>query len=165
MSLLVAAWVAVGILGLFCTGLMVAVLRQGRRTDAIATSQRALIQQLEAVHSAQLAYAEATEEALTNLRDGLQTLTTVSANLDMKAYALELQQARLGQRMKQQQDRERRSPTTAPPVSELTRPASFRQPSAAPVAKQMTPPNASHSSTSGERELLAALQQHRARVA
>lgn len=165
MSLMITVWVAVGVLGLFCTGLMVAVLRQGRRTDAIAESQRALIRQLEAVHKAQLAYAEATEEALTNLRDGLQTLTTVSANLDMKAYALELQQARMGQRIKQQGERERRAAPSALASTPTATAAGFRQsPSIAP-AKKLAQPTPAPASTSGERELLAALQQHRVRVA
>lgn len=62
-----------------------------RSVAKLRAHQRELIRQLEAVHQAQMAYAEATEGALSHLRDGLESLTTVSANLEMKTYSLELQ--------------------------------------------------------------------------
>lgn len=95
-------WAAIGLLSALCLLLVYLVHKLGQRVRQISQSQKALIQQSDAVHRAQMAYAETTEEAMSYLRDGLQSLTTVSANLDMKSYALELQQARMGQRMKTQ---------------------------------------------------------------
>lgn len=110
-------WLALIALAGAVLGLGVLLIRQTRRIDTVAASQRTLVRQLEAVHKAQLAYADATEEALTNLRDGLQTLTTVSANLDMKSYSMELQQARIAQRVKQME--KRRQDVVASPAARV----------------------------------------------
>ena len=72
-----------------CALLFAAVI--WRSLARLRTHQRELLRQMEAVHQAQMAYAEATEGALSHLRDGLESLTTVSANLEMKTYSLELQ--------------------------------------------------------------------------
>lgn len=77
-------------LGLAVCALLFAVVIW-RSLARLRTHQRELLRQMEAVHQAQMAYAEATEGALSHLRDGLESLTTVSANLEMKTYSLELQ--------------------------------------------------------------------------
>lgn len=138
-------WVALMALAGAVFGLGVLLMRQTRRLDTVAASQRTLVRQLEAVHKAQLAYADATEEALTNLRDGLQTLTTVSANLDMKSYSMELHQARIAQRVKQLE--KRRQDVVAPHAhrgspSPVGTPA-VKSSSAPSTPTTKTPPHAS----------------------
>ena len=82
---LALAGCGLAICGLFLSAVL------GRKLAKLRVHQRELLRQLEAVHQAQMAYAEATEGALSHLRDGLESLTTVSANLEMKTYSLELQ--------------------------------------------------------------------------
>ena len=83
-------YLAFGLGYVLLSGAALAVLAVAlRRTQQ---RQQRWWRQLDAAHAAQGAYAEATETALSHLRDGLQTLTTVSANHDMKLYALELRQ-------------------------------------------------------------------------
>ncbi len=148
--------IAVSVLACVCAALAAGLLRQSRRLNTLVASQRALLQQLDGTHRAQLAYAEATEDAMTHLRDGLQTLTTVSANLDMKTYALELQQGRMGQRIKQQEKARQATPSSAPP--EVVKNSS---PSIKPAP--MTPPP--RPASAAERELITAVHTRRARVA
>lgn len=91
------------LLGLAAGGLLVVALAilniwLLQKLRGMRQAQMRLLQQLDGVHGAQVAYAEATEGALSHLRDGLQSLTTVCANLDMKTYALELRQVQTQRR-------------------------------------------------------------------
>lgn len=87
--------------------------------------------QLDAAHATQGAYAEATEMALSHLRDGLQTLTTVSANHDMKLYALELRQ-----RHRQRSEAQARTAVPAAGLAVGPAPAGMTPP---PAAAPMPP--------------------------
>lgn len=145
------------VLSLACAALAVGLVRQNRKLSVVMASQRTLIKQLDGTHRAQLAYAEATEDAMTHLRDGLQTLTTVSANLDMKTYALELQQGRMGQRMKQQEKARQKAdiPVVPAPESAVKMPTSVAKPA----------PTGQRPMSAAERELITAVHASRARVA
>ncbi len=146
--------IGLAVLTLVCVALGVGLVRQQRKLDLLARSQRTLVQQLDGTHRAQLAYAEATEDAMSHLRDGLQTLTTVSANLDMKTYALGLQQGRMGQRMKSQEVARQKAaiPTPPPSPEAVSKPA----PPAAESPRKLS---------AAERELITAVHATRARVA
>ena len=151
-------WVAIAALGLLSAGLLMALMGMSRRLQRIADSQRALVQQQEAVHRAQMAYSEATEEAMSYLRDGLQSLTTVNANLDMKVYALELQQARAEKRLSQQ-DRWRQK--SGDPVPAVTASSAKTVTQAGSLAAMP----AAKSYSTAEKELLAAVGGKTSRVA
>lgn len=148
--------VGLAVLALVCMGLGMGLLRQHRKLEQMMRSQRTLVQQLDGTHRAQLAYAEATEDAMSHLRDGLQTLTTVSANLDMKTYALGLQQGRMGQRMKTQEMARQKA---AVPTPAATPEAANKSTPAAPQA------TAARQLSSAERELISAVHATRSRVA
>ncbi len=148
--------VGLAVLALVCVGLGLGLLRQHRKLELMMRSQRTLVQQLDGTHRAQLAYAEATEDAMSHLRDGLQTLTTVSANLDMKTYALGLQQGRMGQRMKTQEMARQKAAVPTPTVA----------PEAANKSTAATPPaTAARQLSSAERALVSAVHAPRSRVA
>lgn len=154
-------WIAMGVLALGCIGLALMLRRQNRKLETVMDSQRTLIQQLDGTHRVQLAYAEATEDAMTHLRDGLQTLTTVSANLDMKTYALELQQGRMGQRIKHQE--KARQKAAIPAVMPI--PDAVKKPATAAHSEKKDPEAKVASMSAAERELIAAVHTRQSRVA